>query len=451
MDENGYKFENLGDIDKFYTTIRWNNQYSHMSTLPSHLQREVESHKSLLERYGTYANKNSSPDGESKELALQITSKDITETSQALVEKREQDVDASSFVDKIFQPESTGHFIVDRYEKLLSQKPEWHAPWKLSRVINGHLGWVRCAAIDPVDNEWFVTGSNDTTMKVWDLASGKLKVTLTGHVMTVRDIAVSDRHPYLFSVSEDKTVKCWDLEKNQIIRDYHGHLSGVRTVSIHPTLDLIATAGRDSVVKLWDIRTRVPVITLVGHKGPINQVECAPVDPQIVSSSTDATVRLWDIVAGKAMKVLTHHKRSVRAIALHPNEFSMASACTDDIRSWGLADGSLLTNFESEKTGIINTLSINQDDVLFAGGDDGMLSFYDYKSGHKYQSLATREMIGSLESERGVLCSTFDKTGLRLITGETDKSIKIWKQDETASRESEPGLAWNPNLRTRRF
>ncbi|EJS41408.1 prp46p [Saccharomyces arboricola H-6] len=451
MDESAYKFENLGDIDEFYTRIRWNNQFSYMATLPSHLQKEVEGQKSLLERYGEYANKSSFPDTEHNKVTPQRFAGNMPEISQALVSKTDQDAGESSFVNEIFQPDVAGKFMVTRYEKQLSQKPEWHAPWKLSRVINGHLGWVRCAAIDPVDNEWFVTGSNDTTMKVWDLATGKLKTTLAGHVMTVRDIAVSERHPYLFSVSEDKTVKCWDLEKNQIIRDYYGHLSGVRTVSIHPTLDLIATAGRDSVVKLWDIRTRVPVITLVGHKGPINQVQCTPVDPQIISSSTDATVRLWDVVAGKAMKVLTHHKRSVRATALHPKEFSVASACTDDIRSWGLADRSLLTNFESEKTGIINTLSINQDDVLFSGGDDGVLSFYDYKSGHKYQSLATKEMVGSLDSERGILCSTFDKTGLRLITGETDKSIKIWKQDETATKESEPGLAWNPNLKAKRF
>lgn len=451
MSENDYKVESLGDIDEFYSRIRWNNQFSHMATLPPHLQRKMEGQEPLLVRYDNYRKKISPPIREGEKTAPQHMPIDFSETPQALISKKDYDTLSSTFVNEIFQPKVAEEFIVNRYEKLLSQKPEWHAPWKLSRVINGHLGWVRCVAIDPVDNEWFITGSNDTTMKVWDLATGRLKTTLAGHVMTVRDIAVSDRHPYLFSVSEDKTVKCWDLEKNQIIRDYYGHLSGVRTVSIHPTLDLIATAGRDSVIKLWDMRTRIPVITLVGHKGPINQVQCTPVDPQIVSSSTDSTVRLWDVVAGKAMKVLTHHKRSVRATALHPKEFSMASACTDDIRSWGLAEGSLLTNFESEKTGIINTLSINQDDVLFAGGDNGVLSFYDYKSGHKYQSLATREMVGSLESERVVLCSTFDKTGLRLITGEADKSIKIWKQDEAATRESEPGLAWNPNLHAKRF
>ena len=45
-------------------------------------------------------------------------------------------------------------------------KPEWHAPWKLMRVVSGHLGWVRAIAIDPT-NEWFVTGSADRTIKVW--------------------------------------------------------------------------------------------------------------------------------------------------------------------------------------------------------------------------------------------------------------------------------------------
>jgi hypothetical protein len=86
-------------------------------------------------------------------------------------------------------------------------KPKWHAPWKLMRVISGHLGWVRCAAVEP-GNEWFVTGSADRTIKVWDLASGTLKVTLTGHVNTVRAVTVSPRHPYLFSCGDDRQVLC---------------------------------------------------------------------------------------------------------------------------------------------------------------------------------------------------------------------------------------------------
>lgn len=63
-------------------------------------------------------------------------------------------------------------------------RPEWHAPWRLYRVISGHLGWVRSIAFDP-SNEWFATGSSDRTIKLWDLASGQLKLTLTGHIEQV--------------------------------------------------------------------------------------------------------------------------------------------------------------------------------------------------------------------------------------------------------------------------
>lgn len=53
-------------------------------------------------------------------------------------------------------------------------------------------------------------------MQIWDLASGTLKLSLTGHISTVRGLVVSPRHPYLFSCGEDKQVKCWDLEYNKV-------------------------------------------------------------------------------------------------------------------------------------------------------------------------------------------------------------------------------------------
>ena len=33
------------------------------------------------------------------------------------------------------------------------------------KVISGHLGWVRCIAVEP-GNEWFVTGAGDRVIKV---------------------------------------------------------------------------------------------------------------------------------------------------------------------------------------------------------------------------------------------------------------------------------------------
>src|SRR4051812_14416727 len=65
-----------------------------------------------------------------------------------------------------------------RRPNTLQARPEWHAPWKLMRVISGHLGWVRALAVEP-GNQWFASGAGDRTIKIWDLASGQLRLTLT--------------------------------------------------------------------------------------------------------------------------------------------------------------------------------------------------------------------------------------------------------------------------------
>ncbi|MBE3049406.1 WD40 repeat domain-containing protein [Candidatus Bathyarchaeota archaeon] len=245
-------------------------------------------------------------------------------------------------------------------------KPDWHAPWKLMRVISGHLGWVRALAVDP-DNKWFASGAGDRTIKIWDLATGSLRLTLTGHISTVRGLAVSPRHPYLFSCGEDKMVKCWDLETNKVIRHYHGHLSGVYALSLHPTLDVLVTGGRDGVARVWDMRTRANVHVLSGHTGTISDLRCQESDPQIISSSLDSTVRLWDLAAGKTMGVLTHHKKGVRALALHPTEYTFASASTGSIKQWKCPEGAFMQNFDGHNS-IINNLAVNADNVLFSGG-----------------------------------------------------------------------------------
>ncbi|EIW71516.1 hypothetical protein TREMEDRAFT_27014 [Tremella mesenterica DSM 1558] len=307
-------------------------------------------------------------------------------------------------------------------------KPEYHAQWKLSRVISGHMGWVRALTVDP-GNQWFATGAGDRVIKIWDLASGELKLSLTGHISTIRGLAVSERHPYLFSCAEDKMVKCWDLEVNKVIRHYHGHFSGVYSLSVHPTLDILCTGGRDASVRVWDMRTRANIFTLTGHTNTVADVKTQDSDPQVISGSMDSTIRLWDLAAGKCMTTLTHHKKSVRALAIHPTEYSFASASAggNNIKKWKCPEGTFVHNFSGHEA-IINTLSLNQENVLFSGADNGTLTLWDYATGLPFQHLKDIPQPGSLDAEAGVFCSSFDKTGTRLITGGADKTIKVYSE-----------------------
>ena len=306
-------------------------------------------------------------------------------------------------------------------------QPAYHAPWKLMRVISGHLGWVRCMAVEP-NNQWFATGAGDRMIKIWDMASGELKLSLTGHISTVRGLAVSARHPYLFSAGEDKLVKCWDLETNKVVRQYYGSLSGIYALALHPTLDVLVSAGRDAVARVWDMRTKAQIHVLGGHRGTIASVQCQESDPQVITGSMDATVKLWDLAAGRCETTLTHHKKSVRALAIPPNEFTFytGSAGGRNVKKWRCPEGTLLRNMTHE--GIVNTLAVNADGVLFSGTDAGSMRLFDADTGVPFQTLEDIVQPGSLDAEAGLFCSAFDQTGTRLLTGGADKTIKVYRE-----------------------
>ncbi|PWA43128.1 pleiotropic regulatory locus 1 [Artemisia annua] len=297
-------------------------------------------------------------------------------------------------------------------------RPEWHAPWKNYRI--------------------------------WETHSGKLKLTLTGHIEQVRGLAVSTRHTYMFSAGDDKLVKCWDLEQNKVIRSYHGHLSGVYCLALHPTIDVLLTGGRDSVCRVWDIRSKMQIHAFSGHDNTVCSVFTRATDPQVITGSHDSTIKLWDLRYGKTMATLTHHKKSVRALAKHPTEESFASASADNIKKFSLPRGEFLHNTLSQQKTIINAMTVNQEGVMATGGDNGSLWFWDWKSGHSFQQSQTIIQPGSLDSEAGIYALSYDITGSRLVTCEADKTIKMWKEDEYATPETHP-VNFKPPKDIRRF
>ncbi|KAI1180560.1 putative pre-mRNA splicing protein [Nemania sp. FL0916] len=431
--------------EKDALSIRLHAEYRNLDALPPALaQKQANAASARKRAKKAPASEAAAPDEQKAQKLIEgIAEKTPAAESTALVQIRRPPPGMGAAHTSASQALSTA-----RAQATHQIKPDWHPPWKLMRVISGHLGWVRALAVEP-NNQWFASGAGDRTIKIWDLATGNLRLTLTGHISTVRGLAVSPRHPYLFSCGEDKMVKCWDLETNRVIRHYHGHLSGVYTLALHPTLDVLVTGGRDGAVRVWDMRTRSNVHVMSGHRGTIADVKCQEADPQVISGSLDATVRLWDLAAGKTMSVLTHHKKGVRALAVHPREFTFATGSTGSIKQWKCPEGAFMGNCEGHNA-IINSLAVNEDNVLVSGGDNGSMAFWDWKTGHRFQALDSIAQPGSLDAEAGIMSSTFDRTGLRLIVGEADKTIKIWKPDETATPETHP-LEWKPSLSRGRF
>ena len=94
-----------------------------------------------------------------------------------------------------------------------------------------------------------VSGSTDNTIKIWNLETGVLHRTLTGHDDWVRSVCISPDGRTLVSGSYDN--KIWNLETGVLRRTLTGHENSVLLVCIRPDGRTIISGSDDNTIKIW--------------------------------------------------------------------------------------------------------------------------------------------------------------------------------------------------------
>jgi hypothetical protein len=99
------------------------------------------------------------------------------------------------------------------------------------RTLEGHSDSVNGVAVTP-DGQRALSTSDDLTLKLWDLKTGRALRTLEGHSGAVNDVAITPDGTCAVSASFDKTLKVWDLKSGRVLRTLEGHSASVRSVVV---------------------------------------------------------------------------------------------------------------------------------------------------------------------------------------------------------------------------
>ena len=111
--------------------------------------------------------------------------------------------------------------------------------------------WIGAMTFTP-EGKTLITGSRDTTIKLFEMPKVIEKKTLTGHTGWVRSLAVSPDGKVLVSAGDDQTMKFWDLTTGRNFRTVKGHTGGVRCIAFSPDGHRLASASWDRTIKLWE-------------------------------------------------------------------------------------------------------------------------------------------------------------------------------------------------------
>lgn len=264
---------------------------------------------------------------------------------------------------------------------------------------------IRCVAFSHTGS-YIAAGSNDKTIRVWKLSTGK-EVLQLKHGNRVNTVMFNYDDTRLLSGSQDKTLRIWDATTGRLILNlkhdtwvlsaaftHDGRLvsstyddeqyvwdantgkelryirweTKTNCVALNHNDSQVASACEDNLVRIWDPDTCKIEATFAGHTGSVTCVTFSSDGSMVISGSEDESVRVFHVKTRDQLFRLQHDE-TVKSVAW--NGSSIVSGSRDEIvRVWNLHEGKYKLEELNGHEATVNSVAFNHDGTLIVSGSD---------------------------------------------------------------------------------
>ena len=194
-------------------------------------------------------------------------------------------------------------------------------------TFKGHELWVNYLL--RLNNIYFASCSNDSTIRIWDYHNKICSFILKGHVDGVLSIiTLSDKK--LCSGGADLSIKIWDWEKGECLSTLLGHKKWIKCL-YQLSNKLILSGSDDKTIKVW-VNNKC-IKTLEGHSKSVRTI-CQINNSFFASGSFDKTIKIWDIFSLNCIQTIIGHKDLILTIIRRNNGDIISCSNDHEIKVW---------------------------------------------------------------------------------------------------------------------
>jgi WD40 repeat protein len=222
---------------------------------------------------------------------------------------------------------------------------------------------------------------------------------------------------------EKKVPSVKNLETVGELTQFKDHKGKVLCVALSPDGSRAVSGGADGTLRLWDPKTGKQILQFQGLRGEITCVAFSPDGNAIAAGGTDNLVRIWNVEASGPMGTNGFPKAAIQCVAFSADGSRVYSGDADgSVWQWDWKTRGFGHRVNGKSGGSGGIVSLNaQARGLFYVSTDGMLRLRP-ESGKVPSPLTL--------AAGGILSVAFSPNGGYLVTGNADKSVRLWQRSD---------------------
>ncbi|KAJ3318325.1 TOR complex subunit lst8 [Boothiomyces sp. JEL0866] len=230
-------------------------------------------------------------------------------------------------------------------------------------TFEGHTKNVTAVAFQSA-GRWFVTGSEDGTIKIFDVRMPGIQRDYTPDPKSpVNDVIIHPNQGELISCDQNGSIRVWDLGENSCTHELlPDEETPVRSVSIASDGSLLVAANNKGYYYAWKTRTQgdltdfAPLTRVNAHSKYITKCVLSPDNKLLATCSADHTVKIWDASTHQfnLQKTLNGHQRWVWDCAFSADSAYLVTGSSDhSSRLWDLSSGETIRHYNGHSKAVV--------------------------------------------------------------------------------------------------